>query len=174
MAYCTYNRLNMFPALLCPSSGARNSVCYYRLWCAVLGCWLLEVRYRAAGYVLGLRDVAWLELSNIPHPERIAGCPASDLQQPATKASHTIGANNTHIVLSSWRWTLKCPKHVEHAISVINHSVASSWFFFSTHEQNNDYHSQFKMKNFHCILGYWFLLIVHSHYLRNKQIFLML
>jgi len=23
----------------------------------------------------------------------------------------------------------KCPKHVEHIISAINHSVASSWFF---------------------------------------------
>ena len=36
--------------------------------------------------------------SNIPHPERIAGCPAPDLQQPATKASHTIGGNNTYIL----------------------------------------------------------------------------
>ena len=39
--------------------------------------------------------------SNIPHPERIACCPAPDLQQPATKASHTIGSKNTHIVSSS-------------------------------------------------------------------------
>ena len=45
-----------------------------------------------------------LQSSNIPHPERIAGCPAPDLQQPATKASHTIGGNNTHIVSSSWWW----------------------------------------------------------------------
>ena len=42
--------------------------------------------------------------SNIPHSERIAGCPASDLQQPATKGSHTIGSNNTHIASSSWWW----------------------------------------------------------------------
>ena len=38
------------------------------------------------------------ESSNIPHPERIVSCPAPDLQQPATKASHIIGGNNTHIV----------------------------------------------------------------------------
>ena len=37
-----------------------------------LGCWLLEVRFRAAGR------------------------PPPDLQQPATKASHTIGGNNTY------------------------------------------------------------------------------
>ena len=40
MLYCTYDMFNMFRALLCPSSGARDYVCYYRLWCAVLGCWL--------------------------------------------------------------------------------------------------------------------------------------
>jgi len=39
--------------------------------------------------------------SNIPHTGRIAGCSAPD-QQPATKASHTIGDNNTHIVSSSY------------------------------------------------------------------------
>jgi len=27
---------------------------------------------------------------------------------------------------------IKCPKHVEHIISAINHSVECSWFFFST------------------------------------------
>jgi len=36
-------------------------------------------------------------LGNIPHPGRITGCSAPDLQQPATKASHTIGGNNTYI-----------------------------------------------------------------------------
>jgi hypothetical protein len=66
-----------------------------------LGCSLLEVRCRTAGYAFGMRDVARLQLSNIPHPEHIAGCPAPDLQQPANKASHTIGGNNTHIVSSS-------------------------------------------------------------------------
>jgi len=28
---------------------SRLYVCYCRLWCAMLGCWLLEVRFRAAG-----------------------------------------------------------------------------------------------------------------------------
>ena len=72
MVYCTYNMLNMFRALLCPSSGARDYMCIitaYGVRC--LGCWLLEVRCRTAGY--------------------------------------------------------------EYIISAINHSVASSWFFFSTH-----------------------------------------
>jgi hypothetical protein len=70
--------------------------------------------------------------SNIPHPGRIAACPAPDLQQPATKATHTIGGNNIYIVSSSWWCAQKCPKHVEHIINAIKHSVASSWFFFST------------------------------------------
>jgi hypothetical protein len=107
MVYCTYNMLNMFRPLLCPSSGARDYMWVITacgVWC--LGCWLLEVRCRAAGYAFGIRDVARLrqQSSNIPHPERIAGCLRPDLQQPATKASHTIGGSNTHIVSSSWWW----------------------------------------------------------------------
>ena len=66
-----------------------------------LGCWLLEVRCMTAGYAFGMRDFARLESSKISHPESIAGCPAPDLQQPASKASHTIGGNNTHVVSSS-------------------------------------------------------------------------
>ena len=31
---------------------------YYRLWCAVLGCWLSGVRCRTAGYASRQRDVA--------------------------------------------------------------------------------------------------------------------
>ena len=64
-----------------------------------LGCWLLEVRYRATGYASGMRDVA--RLSNIPHSEHIAGCPAPDLQKPATKASRNMGGNNKLIVANS-------------------------------------------------------------------------
>ena len=59
MVYCTYNMLNMFRALLCPSSWARDYMCVitaYGVRC--LGCWLLEVRCRAAGYAFGMRDVA--------------------------------------------------------------------------------------------------------------------
>ena len=54
---------------------------------------------------------------------------------PSNQTLHTIGGNNTHIVSSSWWCAWKCPKHVEHIISAINHSVASSWFFFFTQRQ---------------------------------------
>jgi len=54
----------------------------------VAGCWRSGTEQQAMS-------------SYIPLPGRIAGCPAPDLQQPATKASHTIGGNNTHIVSSS-------------------------------------------------------------------------
>ena len=66
-----------------------------------LGCWLLEVRYRAAGYAFGIRDVARLQSSNIPYPGRKADRPAPDLRQPATKPLHAIDGKNTHRVSSS-------------------------------------------------------------------------
>ena len=87
---------------------SRLYVCYYRLWCAVLGCWLSGVRCREAGYV-------------------------SRKRPPTTsnQALHTIGGSNAHgyslellmtdiEVSESW-W----------AYYVINHSVTSSWFFSS-------------------------------------------
>ena len=50
MVYCTYNMLNMFRSLLCPSSGARNYTCVITAYGArCLGYWLLEVRCRTAG-----------------------------------------------------------------------------------------------------------------------------
>ena len=70
--------------------------------------------------------------SSFPHPGRTACWPAPDRRPPATKALHTTCDNNTSIVSSSWGWAYKCPKHVEQIISAISHSVASSWFFFST------------------------------------------
>ena len=39
--YCTYNMLNMFRALLCPSSGGRDYMCVitaYGVRCLVAGC----------------------------------------------------------------------------------------------------------------------------------------
>ena len=110
MVYCTYNMLNMFRALLCSSSGARD--------------------YMHVITAYGVQDERCRTTCNIPHTGRIACCPVPDLRQPATKALHTIGGNNTHIVSSSWWWAYKCPKHVEHIASAISHSVASSWFFF--------------------------------------------
>jgi len=41
MVYCTYNMLNMFRALLCPSPGAQNYMCFitaYGVQCLVAGC----------------------------------------------------------------------------------------------------------------------------------------
>jgi len=41
MLYCTYDKLNMFRALLCPSSGAREYMCFitaYGVQCLVVGC----------------------------------------------------------------------------------------------------------------------------------------
>jgi len=87
---------------------------YCRLWCVM--SWLL-----AAGGRL-------CQSPNFPHPGRIACCPAPDRRPPATKTLHTISGNTTSIVSSSWWWAYECPKHVEHIISAIKHSVASSWF----------------------------------------------
>ena len=65
---------------------------------------------------------------SFPHPGPIACCRAPNSRPPATEALHTICGNNTSIVSSSWWWARKCPKHVEHIISAIKHSVATSWF----------------------------------------------
>ena len=77
MVYYTYNMLNMFRALLCASSGARDYMCFITAYgVRYLGCWLLEVRCRAAGYAFVMRDVA----------------------------GQSRGGNKTHIVSSSWWW----------------------------------------------------------------------
>jgi len=133
---CTYNLLNMFQALIYPSSGARDYTCVIAA-CGMqcLGCWWSAVTSRAAGYASGMREIVRLHSHNFPHPGRIACCPAPNRRPPATKALHTTCGNNTSIVSSSWWWAYKCPKYVEQIISVINHSVTSSWFFFSTHIQ---------------------------------------
>ena len=42
MLYCTYDTLNMFWALLCPSSGALDYMCViaaYSVQCLAAGCW---------------------------------------------------------------------------------------------------------------------------------------
>jgi hypothetical protein len=89
---------------------SRLYVCYYRLWCAVP--WLLVV----GGQMQGSRRH---QQSYIPHPGSIACCPVPDLRQPATKASHTIGGNNTYnlellmmgIEMPETRWAYyKCNK----------------------------------------------------------------
>jgi len=42
---------------------SRLYVCYYRLWCAVLGCWLSGARCRAAGCESKQRDAAQIAAS---------------------------------------------------------------------------------------------------------------
>jgi len=59
MVYCTYNMLNMFWALLCPSSGACDYMCVQEEGCCT-SC-------------------------SIPLSGCIACCPAPDPRQPATK-----------------------------------------------------------------------------------------
>ena len=59
---------------------------------------------------------------------RAAGC-ASVMRDVARLQSSNIP--------HSGRIAQKCPKHVEHIISAINHSVASSWFFLFTHMQRS-------------------------------------
>ena len=104
MVYYTYNRLNMFRALLCPSSGARDYMCIitaYGVRC--LGCWLLEVRCKQQA----MRSEWGMLLDSVEqHPScrTHSRLSCTYLRQPATKASHTIGSNNTHIVSSSWWW----------------------------------------------------------------------
>ena len=92
MVYCTYNMLNMFRALLCPSSGARDYMCVitaYGVQCLAADC-----RGQVQVSRLCFRNEGCCS----------TGCPVPDLQQPATKASHTIGGNNTHTISSSWWW----------------------------------------------------------------------
>ena len=78
---CTYDTLNMFRGLLCPSSGARDYMCVitaYGVQCFFAGC-----RGQEEGFC------------SIPLPERTPCCPAHD---PNSQSLHTIGGNRKHIV----------------------------------------------------------------------------
>ena len=126
----------MFRALLCPSSGALDYMCVttaYGVQCLVAGCRSSGAEQQAVRPVSGMLHDS--ESCNITLTGRIACCPAGP-PTTSNQAIRTIGGNNTHIVSSSWWWAQKCPKHVEQIISAINHSVASSWFFFTTYLPN--------------------------------------
>ena len=84
MVYCVYNPLNMFRALICPSSGARDYTCYCRIWCVMH--WLLVVGGQVQGSRLCVRDEGSCS-SSFPAPDR---------RPPATKALHTICGNNKY------------------------------------------------------------------------------
>jgi len=106
---------------------SRLYVCYYHLWCAVLGCWLSGAGQQAMCPARGmLHDSAWLLVDGHQVQDsrlcvRQEGCCMTAVVQhpsfwthsllpctwrPTTsnKALHTIGGNNTHIVSSSWWW----------------------------------------------------------------------
>ena len=53
----------------------------------------------------------------------------------------------TWVPKARW-WAQKWPKHVEHIISAINHSVASSWFFFSTYRSVRHFMSPLLVREF--------------------------
>ena len=130
MLYCTYDMLNMFRAILWPSSGVLDCMCVitsYGVQCLVAGC-----RGSGAGDQAMRPGRRILRVAQ--HPSSWCHSLLLYTWPPTTsnQALHTIGGNNTHIVSSSWWWVYKCPKHVEPIISAINHSVASIWFFFST------------------------------------------
>ena len=75
MLYCTYDMFNMFRALLCPSSGARDymyAIAYYGVQCLVAGC-----RGSGAGQQVVRPGRGMLhESCSTPLPERTACCPA--------------------------------------------------------------------------------------------------
>ena len=72
MIYCTYNSLNMFRALICPSSGARDYMCVFTTYgVQCLGCWWSAVRCRTAGYASGMREAARAAYKCPKHVEQI-------------------------------------------------------------------------------------------------------
>ena len=61
----------------------------------VCSAWLLVVGVQVQGSRVCVQKEGCFSSYN-PHPGRLVCCPAPDLQQPATKASRTIGGNNTY------------------------------------------------------------------------------
>jgi len=59
MFYCTYNMFQVSGTFMPIIRSSRLYVCYYRLWCAVLGCSWSEVRCSAAGcrHLVGFSSV---------------------------------------------------------------------------------------------------------------------
>jgi len=58
IVYCTYNMLNIFRELLCPSSGARDYMYVIAAYVMqFLGCWWSEVRCKASGYASGTHSL---------------------------------------------------------------------------------------------------------------------
>ena len=99
----------------------------------VCSAWLLVVGGQVQGSRLCVQEEGCCATAVAQHPSSWTHSLLPCTWSPTTsnQALHTIGGNKTHIVSSSWWWAYKCPKHVEHIVSAIKHSVASSWFFSS-------------------------------------------
>ena len=98
MVYCTYNRLNMFGALLCPSSGGRDYMCFiaaYGLQCLVVGC-----RRSVQSSRLCVQKEGFCTTQVVQHPFSWTHSLLPCTWPPTTnnQALHTISGNNTHIV----------------------------------------------------------------------------
>ena len=104
----------------------------------VCSAWLLVVEGQVQSSRLCVQEEGCCTTAVVHHPSSWTHSLLPYTWPPTTsnQALHTIGGNNTHIVSSSWWWAWKCPKHVEHIVSAIKHSVTFSWFFFSAQVTN--------------------------------------
>ena len=106
IVYYIYNMLNMFRALLCPSSGARDYMCViaaHGVQFLVAGCQGSGAGQQAMRPGRGmLHDSQWVvqHLSSWTHSLLLCTWPPTT----SNRALHTIDGNNTHIVSSSWWW----------------------------------------------------------------------
>ena len=123
--YCTYDVLDIFRAILCPSSGALDYMCVF----AAYGVRSLAALCR--GSCAGQQGVRPGRVLLHPSSWTHTLLPCTWPPTTSSQVRHTIGGKYTHIVYSSWWWAKKCPKHVENIISAM-HTVTSSWFFFYT------------------------------------------
>jgi hypothetical protein len=85
MLYCTYDTLNVFRALLCPSSGALDymyAIAAYGVQCLAAGC-----RGQVQGSRVCVQEVGCCTTAScsIPLPGRTPGRPAPDPRQPTAK-----------------------------------------------------------------------------------------
>ena len=99
MLYCTYDMLNMFRALLFPSSGAWDCMCVL-LPHMVCSAWLLVVGGQVQGSRLWVQEerCCTTAVAVVQHPSSWTHSLLSCTWPPATsnQALHTIGGNNTH------------------------------------------------------------------------------
>ena len=83
------------------------------VWRVVYNSWLLVVGKSTKS-------------NSIPHPGRIACCPAPEFSTTNNQELYTTRHTSSIVVGSSW-WVYSCPKYVEQITSSIKHFVASTW-----------------------------------------------